>query len=143
MTPEFTVREADWERDRRALRDVRTRVFVEEQDVPPDLEWDGLDAQCVHMLATAGGIPVGTGRLAPDGHIGRMAVVADWRGCGVGQALLEALMAAARERGHSHCRLNAQISAMGFYKRFGFEPHGVDFMEAGIVHRAMTHEFKR
>ena len=135
---EFSIRRAEWDRDRDALRSVRTRVFVEEQNVPPELEWDGLDSKCLHMLAIADHDAIGTGRLTPDGHIGRMAVVATWRGRNVGKALLEALMVAARERGDTLCQLNAQVTAIGFYERFGFKTHGEAFMDAGIEHRAMS-----
>jgi predicted GNAT family N-acyltransferase len=136
--PEFSVRRADWGRDRDALHRIRTRVFVEEQNVPPTLEWDGLDEQCLHMLATSNNAPIGTGRLTPDANIGRMAVLAEWRGHGVGKALLESLMHAAIERGDTTCQLNAQVTAIGFYERFGFVAHGEVFMDAGIPHRTMT-----
>lgn len=138
---EFKVRPADWRRDRDALRAVRTRVFVAEQKVPVELEWDGFDDRCLHMLAVTPDEAIGTGRLTADGHIGRMAVLADWRGHGVGGALLEALMAAAHERGYASCELNAQLTALGFYERFGFHAHGEVFMDAGIPHRSMTREF--
>lgn len=140
---EFSVRKADWQVDIAALRRVRTRVFVEEQNVPLDLEWDGLDADCVHMLAMAGEKAIGTGRLTPDGHIGRMAVIADWRGRGVGAALLIQLMKAARARGDRYCELNAQVSAIGFYERFGFRTEGETFLDAGIVHRRMHLDYTR
>jgi len=140
---EFSVRRADWNRDRETLREIRTRVFVEEQNVPPELEWDGLDERCVHMLATVNAVAIGTGRLTPDGHIGRMAVLADWRGRGVGKALLENLTNAAIERGDTSCQLNAQLTAIGFYERFGFSAHGDTFMDAGIPHRSMTIEFEQ
>lgn len=137
----FSVTRADWERDEAALREVRSRVFIEEQDVPIDLEWDGLDPECVHALAIADGRPVGTGRLTPDGHVGRMAVIADWRGRGVGTALLQHLMRAGRERGDTACELNAQVSAIGFYERFGFRTEGDEFMDAGIPHRRMRLDY--
>lgn len=140
---EFNVRRADWERDNDALRMVRTRVFVEEQSVPLDLEWDGLDADCIHMLATAGGEPIGTGRLTPGGHVGRMAVLAEWRGHGVGSELLLGLMAAGKARGDTRCVLDAQVSAIGFYERFGFVAEGDTFLDAGIVHRQMQLDYGR
>lgn len=140
---EFSVRGADWERDNDALRAVRTRVFIEEQNVPLDLEWDGLDADCIHMLATAGDEPIGTGRLTPEGRVGRMAVLAEWRGRDVGTELLLALMAAGRARGDTHCVLSAQVSAIGFYERFGFVAEGDTFLDAGIVHREMRLDYGR
>lgn len=135
---DFTVRIADWSRDFPALHKVRTRVFIEEQHVPEELEWDKTDADCVHVLALYGEEPVGTGRLTPDGHIGRMAVQHEWRNHGVGSRLLETLIEAARVRGDRTCRLNAQTYVMGFYARYGFRPEGEEFMEAGIPHRSMV-----
>lgn len=120
------------------LRAIRTAVFVDEQRVPEALEWDGVDGDCIQVLARAAdGTPVGTGRLLPDGHIGRMAVLKPWRGKGAGAALLQELIAAARERGHASARLSAQCHAIGFYRRFGFEVTGEEYLEAGIPHRAM------
>lgn len=139
--PEIEVRLTDWSRDLSALRDVRTRVFIEEQHVPVALEWDEEDAESVHALASADGTPIGTGRLTPDGHIGRMAVLAQWRGRGVGSRLLEILMEAARERGDTICRLHAQTHALAFYTRYGFRTEGKEFMDAGIPHQTMVLRF--
>lgn len=140
---DFSVRRADWERDTEALREVRTRVFIEEQHVPLDLEWDGLDPECIHMLAEASGRPIGTGRLTPDGRVGRMAVLSEWRGRGVGERLLLGLMAASRARGDTQCVLDAQVSAIGFYERFGFEAEGGIFLDAGIDHQRMRLDYAR
>ena len=84
------------------------------------------------------GTPIGCGRLLPDGHVGRMAVLASWRGRGVGAALLTRLVAAAQARGDARVVLNAQVQAMPFYARFGFAPVGAPFVEAGIPHQAMA-----
>ncbi|MGH8225855.1 MAG: GNAT family N-acetyltransferase [Gammaproteobacteria bacterium] len=135
--PEFEVRLADWSQDLPALREVRTRVFIEEQRVPVELEWDEMDSDCVHALAFADEVPIGTGRLTPDRHIGRMAVLAEWRGRGVGSRLLEILMQAARERGDTVCRLHAQTHALDFYTRYGFRTEGEEFIEADIPHQTM------
>lgn len=136
---DIRIQEALWAREAERLRTVREAVFVREQNVPLDLEWDGLDEACVHCLALAeGDMAVGTGRLLPDGHIGRMAVLPAWRGRGVGGAILHWLMARARVDGHAQVRLNAQVHALDFYRRYGFEAHGDVFMDAGIAHRAMT-----
>ena len=134
----FSVRQAAWEKDRAALRSIRTAVFVVEQRVPEDEEWDGLDAGCLHALALdTGGTPIGTGRLAPDGKIGRMAVCKEWRGAGVGAALLQCLIQAAHARGMAECHMHAQSHALPFYSRHGFEAYGDEFLEAGIPHRRM------
>lgn len=121
------------------LRAVRETVFIGEQRVPIEEEWDEHDAECVHVLATdEQGTPIGTGRLLPDGHIGRMAVLAHYRGRGVGAAILERLLLEAQHRGHKHLVLNAQTHAIEFYARFGFVAEGDEFQEAGIPHRRMT-----
>ena len=136
--PAFTVARVSWARAHAALRAVRRTVFVDEQRVPEALEWDGIDDACIQVLATAvSGEAIGTGRLLPDGHIGRMAVLKAWRGQGVGAALLRELIAAAREQGHTRAELSAQTHAIGFYRRFGFEVAGGEYLDAGIPHRAM------
>jgi predicted esterase YcpF (UPF0227 family)/predicted GNAT family N-acyltransferase len=117
---------------------IRTQVFVEEQHVPPELELDALDAQCLHALALdADGQAVGTGRLLPDGHVGRMAVLRSWRGRGVGSRLLAALVEAARAHGHAEVVLAAQCHAQAFYACHGFVAEGETFMDAGIPHVLM------
>ena len=103
------------------LRAVRDEVFVGEQGVPVEIEHDALDPLCAHVVARLlDGTPIGTARLTPDRHIGRMAVRAPWRGRGVGDALLLALVDEARKRDWPDVRLNAQVSAIGFYERHGF-----------------------
>ena len=134
----FSVRVADWSTDEPALRSIRFDVFCVEQAVPEALEWDGIDAQCRHVLAEdEAGRAIGCGRLLPDGHIGRVAVRAQWRGREVGSALLERLLALAAERGGVRVMLNAQTHAMPFYARYGFALVGEPFDEAGIPHQAM------
>ena len=140
---QFYVRITDWAADSAALRAVRRAVFIVEQGVPEELEWDEFDPQSVHALAVdSRGRPVGCGRLLKDGHIGRMAVLEDWRGRGVGAALLLRLVELAREAGHRRAILNAQISAMPFYARYGFTATGEAFEEAGILHRIMDRSFR-
>jgi predicted GNAT family N-acyltransferase len=139
MSPEFTVRIDNWPAVREAACRVRYAVFVEEQQVPPEIELDEWDAASEHAIATdAGGRVIATGRLLPDGHIGRMAVLRDWRGRGVGAAVLATLLARATELGMPNAILNAQTHARSFYARFGFTQTGSEFMEADIPHVAMT-----
>lgn len=133
-----TVKIADWEADSQILRAIREAVFVVEQNVPVELEWDGLDPACIHAIAWVGGEPVGTARLLDDGHIGRMAVLEQWRGQGIGSQLLQTLIAIARERGMRKCALNAQTHALAFYQRHGFVAEGDEFDDAGIPHRHMV-----
>lgn len=134
----FRVQLVDFATTLAELREVRDEVFVGEQGVPVDLEHDALDPVCTHALARLlDGTPIGTARLTPDHHVGRMAVRAPWRGRGVGDALLLALVEEARRRGWPEVRLNSQASAIGFYDRHGFQPEGERFFEAGIEHQAM------
>ena len=134
----FRVEPADYAVDFADLRAVREPVFVVEQQVPIEEEWDELDPQCRHVIARdEANRPIGTGRLTPERKIGRMAVLAEWRGKGVGDALMEALMDEARALGWPEISLNSQTHAMPFYARHGFEAFGDEFMEAGIPHRKM------
>jgi len=110
-----------WAAQKTDARAVRFDVFVIEQKIPVELEWDDMDEHCLHAVAyDATGHAIGTGRLLPDGHIGRMAVRAAGRGKGVGAAILKALMAQARQRGDAEVVLNAQTQAEAFYERHGF-----------------------
>jgi len=130
---------ADWERDQATLRSIREAVFVMEQNVPPDLEWDGLDAECTHVIAYASDrTAVATGRLLQDGHIGRIAVLKPWRRQGIGSRVLGALIDCAHARGVTSCGLNAQTHALPFYERHGFVVEGDEFDDAGIAHRHMV-----
>jgi len=118
---------------------IRTEVFVIEQKVPPELEMDEQDAVSVHAVAyDAQGRALGTGRLLPDGHIGRMAVLGQARGRQVGSRILQALVARAQDLRYPEVALNAQVHAIGFYERHGFVAQGPEFLDAGIVHRLMT-----
>lgn len=143
MSAAFDVRTASWPDDERALHALRHEVFVDEQSVPEEIEWDGRDSACMHAIArsTAGEV-IGCARLLPDGHIGRMAVRRAWRGRGVGSAMLEHLVALARSLGHARVVLNAQTHAESFYRRFGFAPVGEPFIEAGIAHQTMQRELR-
>ena len=127
-----------WDEAEARVMPVRTEVFIVEQGVPEEIERDAFDAVCRHAIACdAEGRVVATGRLLPDGHIGRMAVLRAARGAGVGGAVLQALIAEAARRGLPEVALNAQTHALAFYLRHGFEAVGEVFMEAGIPHRAM------
>ena len=132
------LRSGTWDELKNECRAIRDEVFVIEQGVPVELEHDVHDEVCLHVLARmAGGELVGTGRLLPDGHVGRMAVREAWRGEGVGGAMLALLIEEARERGHAIVVLNAQVSALDFYVGFGFSEVGERFFEAGIEHQTM------
>lgn len=137
------VRVGDWAALGRDASALRTAVFVEEQRIPAEMEWDAADAECVHAVAyNRLGLPLATGRLLQHvpgvAKIGRMAVAQAVRSSGVGREVLEALMKAARARGDHEVLLHAQTSAAPFYARAGFTPRGAEFEEAGIPHVEMT-----
>ncbi|MEU1461379.1 GNAT family N-acetyltransferase [Streptomyces sp. NPDC005727] len=151
MSAPYTVRVAEDPADREACFAVRKEVFVVEQGVAQDIEYDAYDAVAVHVLAVReDGVPLGTGRLlygeaaaaktggdAAVGSLGRLAVARPARGLGVGAALVRAVEEAARARGLAAVDLHAQIQALGFYERLGYETYGPEFPDAGIPHRAM------
>lgn len=137
----FTVQPVYWNATEKALRALRTKVFVEEQGVPPELEWDGLDEHAYHVMAySPAREPIGTGRLLQTGQIGRIAVLKEWRGKGVGKALLAMLLVIANKMGYDEVKLHAQTRVLDFYLRWGFVPQGEQFMEAGIPHILMTRD---
>jgi len=130
----------DWAALQADAKAIRHEVFIIEQNIPLELEWDEINEVCVHAVAyDEKGQPVGTGRLLPDGHIGRMAVSKAMRGAGVGGAILEALMQHAKQRGDDAVMLSAQVHAERFYQRYGFVRDGDEFMEAGIPHIHMRY----
>ncbi|MFF1375423.1 GNAT family N-acetyltransferase [Streptomyces sp. NPDC058308] len=146
-----TIRVAESTDDLESCFAVRKDVFVAEQQVPEELEYDAYDAGAVHVLAVReDGVPVGTGRLltgaaaavknggdATVGALGRLAVTRAARGLGVGACLVRAIEDAARARGLTAVDLHAQTHALGFYERLGYEVYGPEFPDAGIPHRAM------
>jgi predicted GNAT family N-acyltransferase len=126
--------------DMPAVFALRHEVFVVGQDVPEELERDELDAVSDHAVAVVDDQVVGTGRLLPDGTIGRMAVSSAVRGQGIGAAVLTVLEEQARERGLAAVELHAQVHALGFYDRYGYVPFTEVYLEAGIEHRSMRKE---
>nr|WP_298122062.1 GNAT family N-acetyltransferase [uncultured Pseudoxanthomonas sp.] len=135
---DYHVEAVDYAATSVPLHEVRDAVFVQEQQVPRDLERDALDPLCHHVLARdSAGHAIGAARLTPDHRIGRMAVLPAWRGQGVGEAMLVALLDEALRRHWPDVSLHAQVSAEGFYARHGFLPEGERFLEAGIEHQGM------
>ncbi|MBN1848956.1 MAG: GNAT family N-acetyltransferase [Deltaproteobacteria bacterium] len=116
------------------IRKIRTSVFMGEQNVPESLDFDGLDPHVVHVLVKDGDQFAGTGRMLGDGHIGRLAVLKEYRGRGVGVAAVRALIREAQRMGMKRVFLGAQMHARGFYQKLGFTEYGSPFMEAGIEH---------
>lgn len=137
---EIHVRIADWQKDNTDIRRVRESVFVVEQAVPIELEWDAEDAEAVHFLAFEKDYAVGTARLLQDGHIGRVAVLKEWRGLKVGDALLRMAIGEAERRGIRSQMLSAQAYATGFYERHGFTVISGEYLDAGIVHMDMLRQ---
>ena len=129
---------ADWAAERGELERIRRTVFIEEQKIAEPDEWDGEDAGSVHILVRLNRDPVGTGRLNAAGKIGRIAVLAGQRGRGIGTLILSRLLDEARRLGIREPYLHAQVQAMPFYEKLGFERKGGEFDEAGIPHVRMS-----
>ena len=142
VVTDFSIMLAKWPEQAELLRKLRESVFVIEQGVDAAIEWDGKDNLCQHLIAfSADNQPIATGRMLPDGHIGRIAVIPSWRGKGVGAAILENLIALARNADAEMVYLNSQTHALAFYQRFSFIAEGEVYMEAGIPHQRMTLKF--
>ena len=138
---EVHILPVDWLSHREALQSIRGDVFIKEQGVPKEIEWDGQDDIAHHFMAiNEAGQRIGCGRLLPTGQIGRMAVVKAHRGHGIGRQILDATVAAAEELGFRRVFLHAQIDVVDFYRRAGFLAEGGEFLEAGIVHQGMALE---
>lgn len=142
MTVDVTIelRLGDWAALGEAAGALRSAVFVREQGIPASLEWDEWDERALHCVAWRDGVPVGTGRLLPDGRIGRMAVRRDARGQGIGRRVLVALVEAAERRGDTSIELSAQQQVEAFYRAQGFEPVGEPYDEVGIRHVKMRRD---
>ncbi len=132
------IRRTTWAQDSASLSAIRRKVFIEEQHVPEDMEWDEFDEPSAHFLAEEDGKAVGCGRLMPSGQISRLSVLEDRRSEGIGRALLDALITEARARGLKEVFLHAQTHATSFYEAAGFLVDGGIFVEAGIPHRLMV-----
>lgn len=134
---DFTVQQTEFYTTP-GIKSVREQVFIQEQHVPEELEWDEHDTKAVHVVAydTRDQV-IGTARMLADGHIGRMAVLEPWRKNGVGSAMLKTLLLLAQQQNLSKVFLHAQTSAIGFYEHHGFRTLGEEFLDAGIPHRYM------
>ena len=138
MSNDFFITKTTWSEEAEALKTIRESVFMQEQNVPAELEWDGEDESAVHLLASdVQGAPIGCARILLDGHIGRMAVLKPWRGQGVGFSLLQRAVEVVKRLGCREAFLYAQSYAIPFYERLGFIAEGEEFMDAGIPHRQM------
>ena len=136
--PLYSITEVSWQHAQTALMQIRQQVFVIEQQVPETLEWDGLDEHAVHLQALdSQGNAIACARILPNGSIGRMAVLENWRGMGVGKALLQTALASCRKRGWLQVKLSAQTHAITFYQQAGFEVCSGIYLDAGIPHQDM------
>lgn len=143
MTQPFTVSLVNWHDGEPLLKAIRTAVFIEEQGVPAEMEWDEHDATCRHALALShNGDAIGCGRMFSNGHIGRIAVLREWRGKMVGTAIMEALLGYAETHDYPQIDVDAQVQAQPFYQRFDFVERGEVFMDAGIPHIKMLLRLK-
>lgn len=135
----ITIKEVDFTSNLATLKKIRTEVFIKEQHVPVELEWDEFDEGATHILAYYNNVPVGTARLLNSAHIGRMAVLKSWRGLGVGKKMLEFLMTLAHKKGMDSVQLSAQKHAVEFYKKQGFQVCSDEYQDAGIPHFTMKY----
>lgn len=134
----FTVSLVSWHDGEPLLKSIRKAVFIDEQGISPELEWDGLDEDCRHaLLLSSQGEAIGCGRMMADGHIGRIAVLPAWRKQKVGTAIMEALLNYARAHDYPQVDVDAQTYAIPFYKTFGFDEEGEVFLDAGLPHIKM------
>lgn len=137
MKTKLLIELLSWAEARAHASPIRFAVFVEEQGVPREIELDEHDPVSIHVVAFEDQQPVATGRLLPDGHIGRMAVLKGWRGRGIGALMLKSLVERAKQRGDREVALSAQVQAVPFYRAHGFSPEGDEYLEAGIRHQRM------
>ena len=132
---DFVIAIVKWSDKQAELYSVRRAVFIEEQNISESIELDGKDPDCFHVLASdKKGCPVGTARMDGKGKIGRMAVLQNYRRQGIGRKMIQVLMDYGKENAITGFYLSAQITAVGFYRKMGFEPSGEEFIEAGIKH---------
>lgn len=124
------------------IRQIRISVFIEEQGVDSAIDFDGQDKSAIHALAILDKKPIATGRMLEDGHIGRIAVLKNYRGQGLGSKIVLSLIKEAENRGYSRIYLGAQKHALGFYSGLGFTAYGDEYVEAGIVHLSMQRILK-
>jgi predicted GNAT family N-acyltransferase len=138
------VESASWSAKENSIRQIRTEVFIREQCIPEDEEFDEADLTAVHVLVrNPAGEAVGTARLIENRKIGRVAVLKPWRGRGAGAAMIRHLMQVAREKGATCIELDAQTYAIPFYERLGYLTQGDEFMDAGIPHKKMIFTFRK
>jgi len=139
----YNIKKTTWKEDKQSLSEVRNKVFIDEQNVPEELEWDEFDKDSIHILATDNNNkPIACGRIKTDGQIGRMAVLKQHRNSGIGTGILKALLKYAEDVGTSNVYLHAQTTAIPFYEKQGFKTCSEIFMDANIPHKTMKKQLK-
>ena len=136
----LAIIEVNYSEYREKIRKVRNKVFVEGQNVPENIEEDGKDDECYHVLLTRYAQPIATGRMEKDGHVGRIAVLEEYRGMNFGTMIMNKLEDIAFKNGIKKLYLNSQSHAIPFYMKLGYETVGDYFFEAGIEHKKMVKE---
>ncbi len=132
------IEQVKWQDMENHLRRIRTNVFIDEQNVPEEMEWDEYDKNCTHVIVEINGDYVATGRLLENGQIGRMAVLQAYRNKGIGSRILEKILSIATSMNMKTVFLNSQVDVVEFYNKFGFVEEGGVFDDAGIPHKKMT-----
>lgn len=134
---DITIKIADFTTNHIEIKKIRTSVFIHEQNVPVELEWDEFDNDSTHFLAYYNSIPVATARLLENGYIGRMAVLKEYRNRNIGKIMLKYILKVADEKAFKTIKLSAQEHAIGFYKKYGFSVTSDVYIDAGIPHYDM------
>ena len=135
----ITIKTVDFNQDSSEIKNIRTKVFIQEQNVPTELEWDEFDNDATHILAYYDGKAVGTARLLSDGHIGRMSVLKSYRNRNIGKRMLKYLLEIAQKNSNTKIVLSAQNHAVEFYKKQGFIVTSDIYLDAGIPHYDMEY----
>jgi len=137
----YSIKTCTWESHKQQLSAIRREVFIQEQQVPEELEWDEFDETAQHIIALdKHHQAVATGRIKADGHIGRMAVLKSYRQQGIGSEILLALLDVAKQQNLNSVYLHAQVNAIQFYEKQGFSCNSDEFLDAGIPHKSMVKE---
>jgi hypothetical protein len=135
------VRSVSFSHDEASIRFIRNSVFSGDQGIDPGLDFDGNDPEAIHVIAIFNDNAVGTGRMLDDGHIGRVAVLAQYRGRGIGSGIVKCLMDEAKRGGYPRVYLGSQKHACEFYTKLGFAPYGDVYIEVDIEHISMEKFF--
>lgn len=135
----LSIKIVDFTNNFNEIKEIRTTVFIQEQHVPVELEWDEFDEEATHVITYFNNKPVATARLLKDGHIGRMAVLKAFRNRKIGQNMLKYILELAKKRNIHNIQLSAQKHAVDFYRKYGFSTVSNEYMDAGIPHYDMKY----